>query len=146
MNANLPKTNAPGGDYVSVIVHGGVAYVSGQLPRRGDELMFKGRVGAEIDLAAAQRAAAVCAELCLAALAEAVGGLDRVEQVLRITGYVASAPGFVQQSQVMNGASDVFVEHLGSRGRHARTSVGVAELPRGAPVEIDLIAAVRAGV
>jgi len=145
MNANLPKTNAPGGDYVSVIVHGGVAYVSGQLPRRGDELVVKGKVGAEVDLAAAQRAASVCAELCLAALAEALGGLDRVEQILRITGYVASAPGFVQQSQVMNGASEVLVAHLGSRGRHTRTSVGVAELPRGAPVEIDLIAAVRAG-
>ena len=91
--------------------------------------------------ATAQRAAAVCAELCLAALAEAVGGLDRVEQIFPITGYVASAPGFVQQSQVMNGASEVFVAHLGSRGRHARTSVGVAELPRGAPVEIDIVAA-----
>ena len=146
MNADLPKTNAPGGDYVSVIVHSGLAYVSGQLPRRGDELVFKGKVGTEVDLASAQRAAAVCAELCLAALAEAVGGLGQVEQVLRITGYVASAPGFVQQSQVMNGASEVLVAHLGDRGRHARTSVGVAELPRGAPVEIDLIAAVRVGV
>jgi enamine deaminase RidA (YjgF/YER057c/UK114 family) len=74
-----------------------------------------------------------------------VGGLDRVEQILRITGYVASAPGFVQQSQVMNGASEVFGAHIGSRGRHARTSVGVAELPRGAPVEIDIVAAIRAG-
>lgn len=144
MNANLPKTNAPGGDYVPVVVQGGIAYVSGQLPRRGDELLFKGKVGVDVDLVTAQRAAA-CAELCLAALAEAVGGLDRVEQILRITGYVASAPGFVQQSQVMNGASEVFVAHLGSRGRHARTSVGVAELPRGAPVEIDIIASIRAG-
>lgn len=143
MSASLLKTNRPGGNYASVVVHGGLAYVSGQLPRRGDTLLYRGKVGAEIDLATAQLAAACCAELCLAALGEAVGGLDRVERILCITGYVASAPGFTQQPQVMNGASDLFVARLGDRGRHARTSVGVAELPRGVPVEIDLVAAVR---
>lgn len=143
MSAAFPKTNAPGGNYVAVTIHGGLAYVSGQLPRQGDELLFKGKCGAEIDVATGQQAAALCADLCIATLAEAVGGLDRIERILRLTGYVASANGFVQQPLVMNGASDRFVERLGERGRHARTSIGVAELPRGAPIEIDLVAVVR---
>jgi enamine deaminase RidA (YjgF/YER057c/UK114 family) len=71
------------------------------------------------------------------------GGEDKIVQVLQLVGYIASAPGFTQQSQVMNGASDRLIERLGDRGRHTRTSVGVAELPRGAPVELSMIAAVR---
>lgn len=143
MKSTSPQANKPGGNYVPVVIHNGIAYVSGQLPRRGEELLFSGKVGAEVDLATAQQAAALCAELCVTALAEAVGGIERIEQLLRVTGYVASAAGFNAQSQVMNGASDRFVDLLGEAGRHARTSIGVAELPRGATVEIDVIAAVR---
>lgn len=139
----IPKANRPGGNYLPVVVRGGLAFVSGQLPRRGEELLAAGKVGQDVDLATARQAAALCAELCLAALSEALGGLDRVEGLLSVTGYVASAPGFTQQPKVIDGASDRFVEILGERGRHARTSIGVAELPRGAPVEIDLVAAVR---
>jgi enamine deaminase RidA (YjgF/YER057c/UK114 family) len=143
MTSTSPQTNKPGGYYVPVVIHNGIAYVSGQLPRRGEELLFSGKVGAEVDISTAQAAAALCAELCVTALAEAVGGIDRIERLLRVTGYVASAPGFTAQSQVMNRASERFVELLGEAGRHTRTSIGVAELPRGAPVEIDMIAAVR---
>lgn len=139
----MSSLNKPGGNYLPVIIHGGLAYVSGQLPRRGEDLLHAGKVGADVDLAAAQEAAALCADLCLAAVNHATGGEDRIVQVLQIVGYVASAPGFTQQSQVMNGASDRLIARLGERGRHARTSVGVAELPRGAPVELNMIAAVR---
>lgn len=114
-----------------------------QLPRRGEDLLYAGKVGAGVDVAAAQEAAALCADLCISAINHATGGDDRIVQILQVVGYVASAPGFTQQSQVMNGASDRLIERLGDRGRHTRTSVGVAELPRGAPVELNMIAAVR---
>jgi enamine deaminase RidA (YjgF/YER057c/UK114 family) len=140
----MSSVNKPGGNYLPVIIHAGIAYVSGQLPRRGEDLLYAGKVGAGVDIAAAQEAAALCADLCIAAINHATGGEDRVVQVLQLVGYVASAPGFTQQSQVMNGASDRLIERLGDRGRHTRTSVGVAELPRGAPVELSMIAAVRA--
>jgi enamine deaminase RidA (YjgF/YER057c/UK114 family) len=135
--------NKPGGNYVPVMIHGGLAYVSGQLPRRGEELLYAGKVGAEVDLKAAQDAAAFCADLCIAAVAQAAGGDDKIVQILKVVGYIASAPGFTQQSQVMNGASDRLVERLGERGRHSRTSIGVAELPRGAPLELEMVVAVR---
>lgn len=126
-----------------MIIHGGIAYVSGQLPRRGEALLCSGKVGAGVDVAAAQGAAALCADLCISAINHATGGEDKIVQVLQLVGYIASAPGFTQQSQVMNGASDRLIERLGDRGRHTRTSVGVAELPRGAPVELSMIAAVQ---
>lgn len=143
MSQPFPKTNMPGGNYVPVAVHAGLAYVSGQLPRDGETLLYKGKCGGAIDVETGRAAAALCADLCVAALAEAVGGVDNIERILHLTGYVASAPGFNQQSQVMNGASDRLVARLGEKGRHARTSVGVAELPRDAPVEVNLVAAVR---
>jgi len=139
----MRSVNRPGGNYLPVIIHSGIAYVSGQLPRRGEDLLYAGKVGANVDIAAAQEAAALCADLCIAAINHAAGGEDRIVQVLQLVGYIASAPGFTQQSQVMNGASDRLIERLGERGRHARTSVGVAELPRGAPVELNMVAAVR---
>jgi enamine deaminase RidA (YjgF/YER057c/UK114 family) len=139
----MSSVNKPGGNYLPVIIHGGLAYVSGQLPRRGEELLYVGKVGAGVDVASAQEAAALCADLCISAINHSTGGEDRIVQVLQLVGYVASAPGFTQQSQVMNGASDRLIECLGERGRHTRTSVGVAELPRDAPVELSMIAAVR---
>ncbi|WP_143485453.1 RidA family protein, partial [Pseudomonas aeruginosa] len=89
------------------------------------------------------QAARLCAARCLQALEEALGGLQRVERLLKVTGYVASAAGFVQQPAVIDAASEYFDEVLGARGGHARAAVGVAELPRGAAVEVELIAAVR---
>lgn len=139
----MSHINRPGGNYSPVIVHGGLAYVSGQLPRRGEDLLHRGKVGAEVTVADAQDAAAFCADLCIAAVAQAVGGEENIVQILKVIGYVASAAGFTQQSQVLNGASDRLVERLGERGRHARTSVGVAELPRGAPIELEMVVAVR---
>ncbi|MDX4019274.1 RidA family protein [Pseudomonas aeruginosa] len=127
-----------GGAYQPVVLHAGIAYVSGQLPRQHGELRWTGKVGSELDLEQARQAAR-----CLQALEEALGGLQRVERLLKVTGYVASAAGFVQQPAVIDAASEYFDEVLGARGGHARAAVGVAELPRGAAVEVELIAAVR---
>jgi enamine deaminase RidA (YjgF/YER057c/UK114 family) len=141
--AALPKAAQPGGAYTPVVVHAGIAYVSAQLPRQDGEVRFIGKVGDGIDLSGAREAARLSAMQCLAALDAALGGLDRVERLLKVSVYVAAAPGFTQISAVTDGASECFVQVLGERGQHARTSIGVAELPRGAAVEVELIAALR---
>lgn len=139
----LPKPSQPGGSYLPVVIHDGIAYVSGQLPRLNNELQFLGKVGDDIDLVTAREAARLCAMQCLAALDKELGGLARVVRLLKVNGYVASAVGFTQQPAVIDAASEYFAEVLGARGQHARAAVGVAELPRGAAVEIELMAAIR---
>ncbi|MFT4266330.1 MAG: RidA family protein [Xenophilus sp.] len=141
----LPVPSAPGGVYRPVVIHGGIAYVSGQLPRQQGEVRVMGLVGRDVDLETARFAARLCAMQCLAALGRELGGLERVVRLLRVTGYVASMPDFVQQPAVIDGASEFFMEALGARGEHARTAVSTAALPRGAAVEVELIAAIREG-
>jgi enamine deaminase RidA (YjgF/YER057c/UK114 family) len=128
---------------VAVVVHHGVARTSGQLPRIDGELTCVGVVGATVTVDEAREAAAVCALNALAVLRAELGSLDRIERILSVTGYVASAPGFTEQPTVVDGASTVLVDVFGERGRHTRSAVGVAALPRGGAVEIELTAAVR---
>jgi enamine deaminase RidA (YjgF/YER057c/UK114 family) len=139
----LPEPVAPAFQYVAVVVHRDTAYVSGQIPRAGSKILMVGKLGAEISVDAGQRAAEACILQALAQLKAELGDLGRVERVLKVTGFVASAPGFNQQPQVVDAASALLVEAFGEAGRHARSAVGVAELPRGVPVEIELVAAVR---
>ena len=135
-----------GGNYAPVVVHGGTAWVSGQVPRVGDTVVSVGRVGADATLADAQRGAQVGMLRALVQLGRAVGGLAHVTQALRVGVFVQSAPDFSAQSEVGDAASAVLVAVLGPQaGRHARTSVGVAQLPKNATVEIELVAAVEAG-
>lgn len=131
-----------GGNYSPVVRDGQQLFVSGQIPRVGDEVLYVGTVGAGIDLASARTAAAICAMRALAFVQRAVGSLDAVRAVARITVYVRSAPDFTQQSEVADGASDLIARVLGPVGAHTRTSVGVLQLPKGAAVELDLIARV----
>lgn len=138
LGIRLPEAASPSFNYVPVTLHRGVAYVAGQLPKVDGEVRVTGKVGAEVDLATAREQAKVCILQGLACLHGALGSLDRVEQVLRINGYVASAPGFNDQPKVLDAASDLLVEIFGDRGRHARAAVGVAELPRNACVEIEM--------
>jgi enamine deaminase RidA (YjgF/YER057c/UK114 family) len=138
----LPAFTAPAYQYVAVVVHQGVAYVSGQIPREGAEVFVQGKVGANIDLATAQEAARRCVLGALAALKAQLGSLDKVKRVLKVTGFVASAAGFNQQPQVIDAASELLFQVFGDAGRHARSAVGVAELPRDVPVEIEFIVAV----
>jgi enamine deaminase RidA (YjgF/YER057c/UK114 family) len=100
-------------------------------------------VGETVDTEAAQRAARICILQGLSCLKAAIGSLDRVERILKVTGFIASAPGFVQQPRVLDAASNLLVELFGERGRHARSAIGVFELPRSAPVEIEMVVAVR---
>ena len=132
-----------GGNYVSVVRHGGQAFVSGQVPRVGTEVVVTGKAGAEVPLAQAQLAAKVCAMRALALLRQELGSLDAIVRLLRVTVYVQSAEGFTQQSEVADAASALLHEVLGEAGRHTRTSVGVFQLPKNAAVELDLVAAVE---
>jgi enamine deaminase RidA (YjgF/YER057c/UK114 family) len=132
-----------GGDYLPAVRHGGLVFVSGQIPRVGDAVVVTGRAGAETPLPEAHRAAAVCAMRALAVLRHSLGSLECVAQLLRVTVYVQSAGHFTQQSEVADGASALLRAVLGPAGAHARTSVGVFRLPKDATVELDLVAAVR---
>jgi enamine deaminase RidA (YjgF/YER057c/UK114 family) len=116
--------------------------VSGQIPRAGGQVLFTGKAGAGVSLVQAQRAAEACVLQGLAQLKAELGDLGRVSRILKVTGYVASAPGFTQQPQVIDAASNLLVVAFGDVGRHARSAVGVAELPRSVPVEIELVVAV----
>ncbi|WP_455930119.1 RidA family protein [Pseudomonas fluorescens] len=129
-----------GGNYTPLVRDGNHLYISGQIPRVGDTLMLPGKVGESLTLAQAQIAAGISALRCLGLLKQALGSLDQVKAIARITVYVRSAEDFDQQSEVANGASDLFHEILGAAGVHTRTSVGVMQLPKSAAVEIDMIA------
>jgi len=125
-----------------VLVHAGVAHVSGQLPRIDGKLTCLGQLGTTVSVAEGVAAAEICALNALAVLEQALGSLDRIEQFLRVTGFVASAPDFSEQPTVIDGASRLFHRVFGDAGRHVRSAIGVAALPRGAAVEIELSVAV----
>jgi enamine deaminase RidA (YjgF/YER057c/UK114 family) len=143
LGLELPEAVAPAFQYVSVVLHGGLAWVSGQVPRAGSRILMTGKVGAEVSLDQAQAAARACVLQALSQLKQALGDLDRIQRIVKVTGFVASAAGFTQQPQVIDAASELLGQAFGESGRHARSAVGVAELPRGVPVEIELVAAIR---
>jgi enamine deaminase RidA (YjgF/YER057c/UK114 family) len=128
---------------VSVLVHNGIAHVSGQLPRIDGRITCLGTVGTSVSLEQAIAAAEVCGLNALAVLEDALGNLDRIQQFLRVTGFVASAPTFKEQPAVIDGASTLFHRVFGDAGRHVRSAIGVAALPRGAAVEVELSVALK---
>ncbi len=142
LGLQLPEPVPPAFQYVAVVVEDGLAWVSGQIPRAGTKVLYTGKVGTDISLEQAQEAARACILQGLSQLKDALGGFGRVRRVVKVTGFVASAPGFVQQPTVMDAASELLVQALGEAGRHARSAVGVAELPRGVPVEVEMVVAI----
>jgi enamine deaminase RidA (YjgF/YER057c/UK114 family) len=138
----LPEVVPPLAAYVPAVRSGGHVYTSGQLPMSDGKLLATGKVGAEVEVEAASALARVCALNALAAAAAAAGGLSGIRRIVKVTGFVASAPDFTAQAQVVNGASELLLEVFGEAGRHARSAVGMAVLPLDAPVEIELIAEV----
>lgn len=141
LGLQLPEVSPPLAAYVPALRSGNYVYVSGQLPMVDGKLLATGKVGAEVSPEQAKELAARCALNALAAI-ESVVKLTKVVRIVKVGGFVASAPGFTGQPGVINGASEFFGEVLGEAGRHARSAVGVSELPLGAPVELDLIAEV----
>jgi enamine deaminase RidA (YjgF/YER057c/UK114 family) len=135
--------NPAGGHYALLLRYGDELYLSGLVPRMNGKIQYPGRVGLELNLADAQEAASISAIRALALIREAVGSLENVKAVLRMTVYVKSTFDFVDLSEVANGASDLFTQVLGDAGKHTRTTVGVYQLPKNAPVEVDMIVALH---
>ena len=138
-----PPVAAPVGSYAPAVRDGDLVLTSGQLPFVDGALPATGKVGAEVSAERAAELARVAAVNAVAAVHELLGDLDRVEQVVKVVGFVASAPDFTGQPAVLNGASDVLAEIFGEAGRHARSAVGVAVLPMDSPVEVELTVRVR---
>ncbi len=136
----LPQVAAPVAAYLPAVRTGRYVYTAGQLPMAEGKLLATGKVGAEISAGEATRLARTCALNALAAVTSVAGELASVRRIVKVTGFVASSPGFTGQAQVLNGASELLLEVLGEAGRHARSAVGVAVLPLDAPVEVELIA------
>jgi enamine deaminase RidA (YjgF/YER057c/UK114 family) len=143
IGVELPVAAAPAANYLPYVLHGGLLYISGQLPMAKGSLTCRGIVGESVTVDQAREAARLCAINILAQAKAALDGdLERIVRIVRITGYVASTASFAEQHIVMNAASDLLAEALGERGRHARAAVGMAALPLGAAVEVDAIIAV----
>jgi len=133
----LPSPAAPAGSYVPVVRSGNLLFVAGQIPLGPNGLEYIGRCGDSISIEDAQKAAAMCALNILAQVKAATGSLDAIVRIVRLGGFVNSTPTFGDHPKVINGASDLLVELLGDKGKHARAAVGVANLPFGVSVEID---------
>ncbi|MFC7451255.1 RidA family protein [Rhodococcus daqingensis] len=142
LRIELPAVAAPVAAYVPAVQTGNLVYTSGQLPFIDGELQQTGKVGGAVAADTAKDAARTCALNALAAI-DALVGLDSVVRIVKVVGFVASAEGFTGQPGVINGASELFGEVFGDAGVHARSAVGVAELPLNAPVEVEVIAEVR---
>lgn len=135
----LPAPPKPVANYVPVVRTGDLLFLSGVLPSRDGQLIMTGKLGQNLSIDQGMEAARVAVLNGLSIIRQEAGSLDRVKRIVKMVGHIASAPGFTDQPQVLNGASDLLVSLFGDAGRHARVAVGAAELPRLAPVEIELI-------
>jgi len=143
LGLSLPPPRAPAFSYVPVVLQGDLAWVSGQLPWHADGTLPTGKLGANVSIDAGREAARWCILNGLSVLKQTLGSLDRITRVVKLTGFVGSASGFVDQPKVVDGASELMLEIFQEAGRHARSAVGMAELPRGVPIEVEFVVAVR---
>lgn len=143
LGLELPETPKPVASYVPAVHSGNYVFTSGQLPFLKEGLKARGKIGSDLNVEEGYECAKVAALNCLAAVKSVVGELDRVRRVIRVTGFINSAPGFEEQPKVMNGASDLVVAIFGEKGKHSRLAVGMSELPLGSPVEVEMIVEVR---
>lgn len=142
MGIRLPDVPKPVAAYVPAVLANGFVYTSGQVTLADGALQYKGKVGKDLTQEDGYAAARLCGLNCLAALRSMVGTLDKVQRIVKVTVFVNSAPGFTNQPEVGNGASELFMAVFGEAGRHARAAVGVSELPRDSAVEVEIIAQV----
>jgi enamine deaminase RidA (YjgF/YER057c/UK114 family) len=134
----LPDAPKPVAAYIPAKQTGNLVFTAGQLPMVNGELISKGLLGQDVEIDEANKAARICTLNALAAIKGVIGDLDRIKQIVRVVGYVASVPTFTQQPAVVNGASELLLEIFGENGKHARSAVGMAVLPLNASVEIEL--------
>ncbi len=143
LGIELPRAPAPVGAYVPYVISGSLMFISGQVPIRDGAMIHEGKVPLDVTVEQGQECAALCFLNAVAQAKAALGDLERVERIVRMTGYVAVAADFTAQPLVVNGASNLAVDIFGENGKHARVAVGVAELPLGAPVELEVILEVK---
>jgi len=143
LGIELPVPSKPVASYVPALTIDNFIYVSGQLPIKNGKLIFKGKLGKELSVEDGYKVAEICAINILAQLKAKLGTLDKIEQIIKVEGYVASVPEFTEHSKVINGASDLFLKIFGEKGKHTRIAVGMASLPLNAPVEISLVAKIK---
>ncbi|AKU18150.1 RidA family protein [Luteipulveratus mongoliensis] len=143
LGLSVPEVAAPAGSYVPALRNGNLIYTSGQIPTVAGELQAVGKVGAEVSAEEAAACAQTCVLNAIAAVKSVVGDLDKVTQVVKVLGFVASDPSFDGQPGVINGASDLLGKAFGDKGAHARSAVGVAVLPKNVPVEVEIVVAVE---
>jgi enamine deaminase RidA (YjgF/YER057c/UK114 family) len=139
LGIQLPGAPRPLAAYIPAKQSGNLIFTAGQLPIVNGELISKGLLGQDVEVEEANMAARICTLNALASIKGIIGDLDRIKQVVRVVGYVASVPTFTQQPLVVNGASDILLEIFGESGKHARSAVGLTVLPLNASVEIELI-------
>jgi enamine deaminase RidA (YjgF/YER057c/UK114 family) len=143
LKLSLPDAPKPVAAYIPAKQTGNLVFTAGQLPMVNGELISKGLLGQDVEIDEANKAARICTLNALAAIKGVIGDLDRIKQIVRVVGYVASVPTFTQQPAVVNGASELLLEIFGENGKHARSAVGMAVLPLNASVEIELIVEVE---
>lgn len=139
MGLSLPEPEQPVANYVPCVRDGQLFYLSGHGPFRSGKPLYVGRIGADLTEEQGYDAARQCALALLATLKAEIGDLDKLDRILKVLGFVSSAPGFDRQPWVVNGASDLFVELYGERGKHARSAIGTSQLPLNIPVEIEMV-------
>lgn len=143
LGIEIPEPPKPLAAYVPAVQVDNFIYTSGQIPFVSGELKYKGKIGKDLSIEEGYEAAKVCIINCLSVIKGQIGSLDNIEQVIKVTGYVNSAPGFTDQPKVINGASELLGEIFGEAGLHARAAVGVNELPIDSAVEIEMIAKIN---
>ena len=143
LGLEVPVATKPVAAYVPAMRTGNLIFTAGQLPLVDGQMVATGKVGQEVDVEQAKKLAEICALNCLAAV-ETIVPLEKISRIIRVVGYVNSATGFTNQPAVINGASELFLNLWGDSGKHARSAVGVAELPLNAPVEVELTVEITA--
>lgn len=139
MGLAVPVPAKPVAAYIPVTRTGNLVFTSGQIPMVQGELRYRGKLGREFTIEQGYDSARICALNCLGAIKAEIGDLDRIRRIVKVVGFVASAEGFSDQSKVINGASELLMAIFGEAGRHARSAVGVAELPMGCPTEVEMV-------
>ena len=139
LGITLPDAPTPVANYMTAVQTGNLLFLSGHGPGSGEGKLYRGKLGDDLSIEDGYASARQVATALSSTLKKTLGDLDRVQRIVKLVGFVNSAPGFYDQPKVVNGASDLFVEVFGNRGRHARSAVGMVELPGGIPVEVELV-------
>ena len=145
LGLKLPDSPTPVANYVPAVRVGPLLFLSGHVPRLGNEIKFKGKVGRDLSVEEGYEAARLAVLNCLATIKNSVGDLDRVERIVKLLGFVNAPEGFLETPKVLNGASDLLVQLYGEKGRHARSAVGTSSLPHDIAVEIEMIVQLKDG-